>query len=236
MHIRLFAIILTIISTCVQAQNDITTSVNGGQSNLLGNNIGQQSNQTTNNIAGGYGTSTSNSYASSDITTRVISVPTMYAPSLTTGGSDICLGSVSGAGSILGFGISGGKTYVDDNCVLLKNSQRMASLGFANTSIVMMMQNEQIAESIRISSPAVYLQVEKDKLANLQAEYEYLKQVGDSTQDIEKRISKANREVQIMALRVKASPSIPEKAVEITSETTSTGSPKKVADPREILK
>jgi len=233
MYIRLFAIFLALISTYAQAQNDVTTSVNGGQSNLLGNNIGQQTNNT--NVTGGSGNATYNSNQSASTTNRLISAPSMYSPGLTAGGSDICLGSISGAGSVLGFGFSGGKTMVDENCVLLKNSQRMAALGFANTAIVMMMQNEQIAESIRISSPAVYLQVEKDKLANLQAEYEYLKQVGDSTQEIEKRISKANREVQIMAMRVKASPSIPEKAVEIP-ETISNGTPKKVADPREIFK
>ena len=234
-------LILALVSTSALAQNtyDINssgasatnTSIGGGQSNLLGSNIGQQTNSTT--ITGGYGNSNSN--IPSNTKAEITTVPTMYAPGLTAAGSDVCLGSVSGAGSILGFGISGGSTYVDENCVMLKNSQRMASLGFGNTAVVMMMQNKDVATAVRTSSPAVYLQVTKDRLANLQAELDYSKEVGDPTSDLEEMVRKAEKEVRIMALRVKASPGMPEKVVDIPV-TPSNGKAKTANDLREILK
>ena len=236
----LFLLILAlfITSTSGQTSNDVSstgasatnTSVGGGQSNLLGSNIGTQQNST--NVTGGYGNVNTNN--SGTTTAKVYSVPTMYAPGLTAAGSDVCLGSVSASGSILGLGLAGGSTYVDENCVLLKNSQRMAALGFGNAAVVMMLQNKDIEKAIRTSSPSVFLQVSKDRLANLQAEFEDAKEMGESTIDLEEKLSKANREVRIMARRVQTSPGLPEKVVEI-APITSNGKAQTAHDPREIL-
>ncbi len=236
----LFILILAlfIASASGQTSNDVNstgasatnTSVGGGQSNLLGSNIGTQQNST--NVTGGYGNVNSNNPGTT--TAKVYSVPTMYAPGLTAAGSDVCLGSVSASGSILGLGLAGGGTYVDDNCVLLKNSQRMAALGFGNAAVVMMLQNKDIERAIRTSSPSVYLQVSQDRLANLQAEFDDAKEMGESTFDLEEKLIKANKEVRIMARRVQTSPGLPEKAVEI-APTTSNGKAKTANDPREIL-
>jgi len=236
----LFLLILAlfITSTSGQTSNDVSstgasatnTSVGGGQSNLLGSNIGTQQNST--NVTGGYGNVNTNN--SGTTTAKVYSVPTMYAPGLTAAGSDVCLGSVSASGSILGLGLAGGSTYVDENCVLLKNSQRMAALGFGNAAVVMMLQNKDIEKAIRTSSPSVFLQVSKDRLANLQAEFDDAKEMGESTIDLEEKLSKANREVRIMARRVQTSPGLPEKVVEI-APITSNGKAQTAHDPREIL-
>jgi hypothetical protein len=209
-------------SSGTNAQN---TSID--QTNSWGSNIGSQ---TTNN----YGSSGTNTTNPSTITAKVYNVPTMYAPGLTAAGSDVCLGSVSASGSILGLGLAGGATYVDENCVLLKNSQRMASLGFGNAALVMMLQNKDIEKAIRTSNPSVYLQVSKEKLANLQAELDIAKELNEPTSEIEEKISKASKEVRIMAKRVQASPDKPDKAVEIPS-TFSGGQAKTASDPREIL-
>ena len=230
----LFLLIWTLFITSALGQTTQSSTgdgaVNTSQSNLLGSNIGTQQNST--NVTGGYGNVNSNNPGTT--TAKVYSVPTMYAPGLTAAGSDVCLGSVSASGSILGLGLAGGGTYVDDNCVLLKNSQRMAVLGFGNAAVVMMLQNKDIEKAIRTSSPSVFLQVSKDRLANLQAEFDDAKEMGESTVDLEEKISKANREVRIMARRVQTSPGIPEKAVEIVP-TTSNGKAKTANDPREIL-
>ena len=236
----LFLLILAlfITSTSGQTSNDVSstgasatnTSVGGGQSNLLGSNIGTQQNST--NVTGGYGNVNTNN--SGTTTAKVYSVPTMYAPGLTAAGSDVCLGSVSASGSILGLGLAGGSTYVDENCVLLKNSQRMAALGFGNAAVVMMLQNKDIEKAIRTSSPSVFLQVSKDRLANLQAEFDDAKEMGESNIDLEEKLSKANREVRIMARRVQTSPGLPEKVVEI-APITSNGKAQTAHDPREIL-
>jgi hypothetical protein len=234
----LSAFLSTAFSQTTQTYNDINssgagganTSVGGGQSNLLGSNIGTQQNNT--NVTGGYGNLNSN--VPGTTTAKIYSVPTMYAPGLTAAGSDVCLGSVSASGSILGLGLAGGGTYVDDNCVLLKNSQRMAALGFGNAAVVMMLQNKDIESAIRTSSPSVYLQVSRDRLANLQAEFDDAKDMGESTHELEEMLSKANKEVRIMARRVKTSPGLPEKAVEIPSNISS-GQAKTANDPRETL-
>ncbi|MDH6301027.1 hypothetical protein M2128_001856 [Polynucleobacter sphagniphilus] len=239
--IRIFFLLilaLFISSASGQTSNDVNstgasatnTSVGGGQSNLLGSNIGTQQNST--NVTGGYGNVNSNNPGTT--TAKVYSVPTMYAPGLTAAGSDVCLGSVSASGSILGLGLAGGSTYVDDNCVLLKNSQRMAALGFGNAAVVMMLQNKDIEKAMRTSSPSVFLQVSKDRLANLQAEFDDAKEMGESTVDLEEKLFKANREVRIMARRVQTSPGMPEKVVEIMP-TTSNVKAKTANDPREIL-
>jgi hypothetical protein len=206
------------------------TSVSGGQSNLLGSNIGTQ--QNTNNVTGGYGNLNTNTPGTT--TAKIYSVPTMYAPGLTAAGSDVCLGSASASVSILGLGLAGGGTYVDDNCVLLKNSQRMAALGFVNAAVVMLLSNKDIEQAIRTSSPSVYLQVSKDRLANLQAEYDDAKEISNSTFYLEEKLSKAKKEVRIMVRRIESSPGLPEKAVEI-SPTNTNGEAKTADDPRTIL-
>ncbi|MBU3538264.1 hypothetical protein ICN36_04900 [Polynucleobacter sp. UK-Gri1-W3] len=239
--IRLFILFfsaLMITSAFGQTSNDVNStgagaanaSVGGGQSNLLGSNIGTQQNST--NVTGGYGNVNSNTPGTT--TAKIYSVPTMYAPGLTAAGSDVCLGSVSASGSILGLGLAGGGTYTDENCVLLKNSQRMAALGFGNAAVVMMLQNKDIEKAIRTSSPSVYLQVSKDRLANLQAEFDDAKEMGESTADLEEKLSKANKEVRIMARRIQTSPGLPEKVVEI-APTPSNGQAKTASDPRETL-
>jgi hypothetical protein len=236
---RLLFLSLAFFATSALAQtnkaNDINSSGTNAQNtsvdqtNSWGTNVGSQTNTTT-NVTGGYGNLTN----PSTVTAKVYNVPTMYAPGLTAAGSDVCLGSVSASGSILGLGLAGGATYVDENCVLLKNSQRMASLGFGNAAVVMMLQNKDIEKAIRISNPSVYLQVSKEKLANLQAELDIAKELNEPTSDLEEKISKASKEVRIMAKRVQASPDKPDKAVEIPS-TLSSGQAKTAIDPREIL-
>jgi len=110
----------------------------------------------------------------------------------------------------------------------------MAALGFGNAAVVMMLQNKDIEKAIRTSSPSVYLQVSKDRLANLQAEFDDAKEMGESTVDLEEKLSKANKEVRIMARRIQVSPGLPEKVVEIPS-TLSNGQAKTANDPREML-
>jgi hypothetical protein len=236
---RLLFLSLVFFATSALAQtnkaNDINSSGTNAQNtsvdqtNSWGTNVGSQTNTTT-NVTGGYGNLTN----PSTVTAKVYNVPTMYAPGLTAAGSDVCLGSVSASGSILGLGLAGGATYVDENCVLLKNSQRMASLGFGNAAVVMMLQNKDIEKAIRTSNPSVYLQVSKEKLANLQAELDIAKELNEPTSDLEEKISRASKEVRIMAKRVQASPDKPDKAVEIPS-TLSSGQAKTANDPREIL-
>ena len=110
----------------------------------------------------------------------------------------------------------------------------MAALGFGNAAVVMMLQNKDIATAIRTSSPSVYLQVSKDRLSNLQAEFEDAQEMGESTIDIEEKLNQASKEVRIMERRIQVSPGLPDTKIEI-SPPLSNGDAKTATDRREIL-
>jgi hypothetical protein len=57
-------------------------------------------------------------------------VPNVYAPGLTAGGSEVCLGSMSAGGAGAGFGVTIGGTYVDKECQLRLNARTLAVLGY----------------------------------------------------------------------------------------------------------
>jgi len=183
-----------------------STQMTSGLSALLGNAIGQQNNNSSTTITGGTGNYNLNQNA--DTTSKVTTVPSMSAPMLVANGSDICLGSLSGSFSMLGYGISGGRTVVDENCVLLKNSARLKELGFVNASIGLLMSNESIKEAIRTQSPIAYLMLVRDKASNLLAEIEVAKSENEDISSIESEFKKYQREVKIMESRIKNSPEL----------------------------
>lgn len=55
-------------------------------------------------------------------------VSTALAPALTSG-IDTCMGSVSAGGQGVGFGLSVGTTYIDQNCVLIKSVKMLMVMG-----------------------------------------------------------------------------------------------------------
>ncbi len=84
------------------------------------------------------------------ITTKVPrQAPTVVAPSLSSG-MDVCSGSVSLGGSIAGFGATVGKTIVDENCILLKNSERALKLGYTKASLFIMCKNADFREAMKL--------------------------------------------------------------------------------------
>jgi hypothetical protein len=67
----------------------------------------------------------------------VKNVPSMNGPALVSS-NDTCMGSASGALSGPGFGLALGKTYTDDNCVMLKNSRELWNMGMKAASLALM--------------------------------------------------------------------------------------------------
>jgi hypothetical protein len=57
-------------------------------------------------------------------------VPNVYASPLVAGGSDVCLGSLTGGGSAAGFGLSLGTTLEDKSCQLRSYARSLAILGY----------------------------------------------------------------------------------------------------------
>jgi hypothetical protein len=55
-----------------------------------------------------------------------------------TSSNDTCMGSASGSANVPGIGISFGKTYTDENCVMLKNSRELWNMGMKAASMALM--------------------------------------------------------------------------------------------------
>jgi hypothetical protein len=62
-----------------------------------------------------------------DTKATVSTVPSMAAPALTTTLTETCMGSVAGGLSIQGFGLTGGKTIVDEACVRRLDARELAT-------------------------------------------------------------------------------------------------------------
>ena len=131
----------------IQAGNKTGGTVTGSNA-TLGTQIGSQNSTTVVTHENGSGTTTVNS-----------ATPNGYVsnPNLTTGGSDVCLGSSSGGISAAGIGISGGSTTVDENCVMLKNAKILASLGLKDAAVTLLIiSNEKAAEAISLANPELF--------------------------------------------------------------------------------
>jgi len=76
-------------------------------------------------------------------------VSSAVAPNLVTGGDDICLGSSSAGAQGVGFGISFGTTTQDENCVMIKQTKLLSSLGLKNSAIARMCANEDMALAMK---------------------------------------------------------------------------------------
>lgn len=75
---------------------------------------------------------------------------------LTTSGQDTCFGSVTGGLSVAGASLSSGKTYVDDNCIALKQAKLLTSIGLKDAAILLLANyDEDIADAIRVAYPTL---------------------------------------------------------------------------------
>jgi hypothetical protein len=75
-------------------------------------------------------------------------VPTAFAPSLAAAGIETCLGSVSGGGSIVGFGGSFGTTIPDPDCAARLDARTLWSMGLKGAAVARLCQREPIRASM----------------------------------------------------------------------------------------
>lgn len=68
---------------------------------------------------------------------KIKNTPSVSASPLTSS-NDTCMGSASGALNVPGFGIGLGKTYIDENCMMLKNSRELWNMGMKAASLALM--------------------------------------------------------------------------------------------------
>lgn len=119
------------------------TSVRQGQSQgqRQGQSQGQRQGQTQNATASGNQTNTSLQFNES-YRERLI-VASAIAPNLTSG-MDTCLGSASAGVQTQIVGLSGGKTTVDENCVMIKQVHLLIEMGHNTAACYRARQNREI--------------------------------------------------------------------------------------------
>lgn len=81
---------------------------------------------------------------------KLKNVPSMASPHLTTS-NDTCMGSISGTVAVPGFGIGGGSTVIDENCVMLKNSRELWNMGMRAAAMARMCMDAKNREALEIT-------------------------------------------------------------------------------------
>jgi hypothetical protein len=75
-------------------------------------------------------------------------VATAFSAPLTSG-IDTCMGSTSAGVQAVGFGVSVGSTWVDENCKRLKNSRELRSMGYSEAAVALLCQDPAVASAMR---------------------------------------------------------------------------------------
>ena len=126
------------------------------QSNVSGGNT---------SIQGGYSASTtyqsgssSNSTTTNNSTSNIRSAPpTASAPGLAPSGIDVCSVSASAGVQTFGLGISGGKSFRDENCERIKLARELKANGMSVASVALLCQDPRVFEAmIHAGTPCPY--------------------------------------------------------------------------------
>ena len=137
-------IIIGIISFAIFISAYVALSYAGStQSNVSGGNTA---------IEGGYTSSTtyqsgssSNSTTTNSTTSNIrSSPPSAYAPGVNSSGIDVCSTGASMGVQTFGFGISGGKSFRDENCERIKLSRQLDSMGMKVAAVALLCQDERV--------------------------------------------------------------------------------------------
>ena len=135
-----------------------TTSAHAGstQSNVSGSNTA---------IEGGYTSSTtyesgsSSSSTTSNTTNSNIksAPPSAYAPGVNSSGIDVCSTGASMGIQTFGLGVSGGKSFRDENCERIKLSRQLDSMGMKVAAVALLCQDPRVFEAmIHAGTPCPY--------------------------------------------------------------------------------
>lgn len=96
----------------------------------------------------GSGNSTTVNQSFSDVYRERLNPVSTAVGSNLTSGADTCLGSVTGGVQTQILGVSGGKTVVDENCVLIKNTKLLLTMGLPSAACFYVRQDPKIDEAM----------------------------------------------------------------------------------------
>lgn len=147
---RLIITLLVCLFYATIANTDVT------QSNVSGGNT---------SIQGGYTASTtyesgssSSSNTTNNTTSNIRSAPnTATAPGLAPSGIDVCSVSASAGIQTFGLGLSGGKSFRDENCERIKLARELKANGMSVASVALLCQDPRVFEAmIHAGTPCPY--------------------------------------------------------------------------------
>lgn len=127
----------TLLSATVQAQQSSTSASGataGSSSNASSSPVVTTSASTSSQSTAQSGASSTNAGNAQSITNNsytparqtIVAAPSVFAPALTTTLTETCMGSSSLGVSVLGFGLGGGTTWQDHECVRRLNARELA--------------------------------------------------------------------------------------------------------------
>jgi len=96
----------------------------------------------------GSGNSTTINQSYSDVYRERLNPVHSAVGSNLTSGADTCLGSITGGVQTQILGVSGGKTVVDENCVLIKNTKLLLTMGLPSAACFYVRQDPKIDEAM----------------------------------------------------------------------------------------
>lgn len=150
-NLLVYSLFCALLLTGPPSAAQTTTSTGTGTATST---AGNSTNTNTINVGGGSSTPASsstltggsNSYFSA--AQRRNPVATALAPPLTAA-DDTCMGSSSAGGQAVGFGLSVGSTWHDDDCVRRKDARELYNMGYKKASLALMCQSKQIEKAMK---------------------------------------------------------------------------------------
>jgi len=135
-----------------------TTSAYAGstQSNVSGSNTAIEGGYTS---ATTYESGSSSSSTTSNTTNSNIrsAPPSAYAPGVNSSGIDVCSTGASMGIQTFGLGVSGGKSFRDENCERIKLSRQLDSMGMKVAAVALLCQDPRVFEAmIHAGTPCPY--------------------------------------------------------------------------------
>jgi len=100
-------------------------------------------------------------------------VPDVVAPGLTTTLSETCMGSISLGASFSGFGLGGGKTLIDADCVNRLNAREIARMGHVDVATEIMCENDVVRQAFKLAAKPC-LKDQPEKVAQMDAANEQI--------------------------------------------------------------
>jgi len=186
---RFFIVLLVYLFYATGANTDVT------QSNVSGGNT---------SIQGGYTTSTtyesgssSSSTTTNNTTSNIRSAPnTATAPNLAPSGIDVCSVSASAGIQTFGIGLSGGKSFRDENCERIKLARELSNQGMKVASVALLCQDPRVFEAmIHAGTPCPYMGKIGKEATQLWAKYNKLRPDYDQYVKDLKVIKEADEEI-----------------------------------------